>query len=115
MIILIGGVSHAGKTLLSQHLLEKYKYPYLSLDHIKMGLLQGFKDCNFTVADTTTHIAKQIWGIVKGIIITAIENRQNLIIEGCYILPHLILSLDYQYLTHIISVYICFGSITNFV
>ena len=32
MIILITGASHTGKTLLAQKMLEKYKYPYLSLD-----------------------------------------------------------------------------------
>lgn len=38
MIILIAGASHTGKTVLAQKLLEKYKYPYLSIDHLKMGL-----------------------------------------------------------------------------
>ena len=36
MIILIMGASHTGKTKLAQKLLEKYKYPYLSIDHLKM-------------------------------------------------------------------------------
>ena len=35
MVILIAGSSHTGKTLLAQRLLEKYKYPYLSIDHLK--------------------------------------------------------------------------------
>ena len=37
MIILITGASHTGKTLLAQRMLVKYKYPYISIDHIKMG------------------------------------------------------------------------------
>ena len=41
MIILISGASHTGKTLLAQRLLEKYKYPYLSIDHLKMGLIRS--------------------------------------------------------------------------
>ena len=41
MIILITGASHTGKTLLAQKLLEKYKYPYLSIDHLKMGLIRS--------------------------------------------------------------------------
>ena len=41
MIILIGGSTHAGKTLLAQRLLEKYKIPYLSIDHLKMGLIRS--------------------------------------------------------------------------
>ena len=41
MIILITGASHTGKTLLAQRFLEKYKYPYLSIDHLKMGLIRS--------------------------------------------------------------------------
>ena len=41
MIFLIAGASHTGKTLLAQKLLEKYKYPYLSLDLLKMGLIRS--------------------------------------------------------------------------
>ncbi len=43
MIILIGGSSHTGKTLMAQKLLEKYKFPYLSIDHLKMGLIRSGK------------------------------------------------------------------------
>lgn len=43
MIILITGASHTGKTLLAQKLLEKYHYPYLSIDHLKMGLIRSGK------------------------------------------------------------------------
>ena len=41
MVIIITGSSHVGKTLLAQRLLEKYKYPYLSIDHLKMGLIRS--------------------------------------------------------------------------
>ena len=41
MIILITGASHTGKTLLAQNMLEKYKYPYLSIDHLKMGMIRS--------------------------------------------------------------------------
>ena len=41
MIILIIGASHTGKTYLAQKMLEKYKYPYLSIDHLKMGLIRS--------------------------------------------------------------------------
>ena len=41
MIFLITGASHTGKTLLAQRLLEKYHYPYLSIDHLKMGLIRS--------------------------------------------------------------------------
>ena len=41
MIILITGASHTGKTLLAQKMLEKYNYSYLSIDHLKMGLIRS--------------------------------------------------------------------------
>ncbi|HEC1775349.1 TPA: adenylate kinase, partial [Campylobacter lari] len=84
MIFLIGGESHTGKTLLAQKLLEKFSYPYLSLDHLKMGLIKGMKDFPFKV-DEDEKIAEFLFPIVDGIIQTCIENKQNLIIEGIYL------------------------------
>lgn len=83
MIILIAGSSHTGKTLLAQKLLEKYKYPYLSIDHLKMGLIRS-DNLSLTVYDDK-KLTECLWKIIKEIIKTNIENKQNLIIEGCYI------------------------------
>ena len=83
MIVLIIGASHTGKTVLAQKLLEKYKYPYLSIDHLKMGLIRsGYT--KLTVKDDD-KLTGYLWPIVREMIKTAIENRQNLIVEGCYI------------------------------
>ena len=41
MIVLLSGASHTGKTVLAQKLLERYQYPYLSIDHLKMGLIRS--------------------------------------------------------------------------
>ena len=84
MIILIAGASHVGKTLFAQKLLEKYQYPYLSIDHLKMGLIRS-KNTDLTPYSSDEELTAYLWNIVKEIIKTAIENRQNLIIEGCYI------------------------------
>ena len=83
MIILISGASHTGKTLLAQKLLEKYKYPYLSIDHLKMGLIRS-GETGLTPEDDQ-KLTPYLWNIVKEMIKTAIENNQNLIVEGCYI------------------------------
>lgn len=83
MIILILGSSHTGKTLLAQRLLEKFKFPYLSIDHLKMGLIRSGQT-KLTPMDDKT-LVPYLWSIVKEIIKTAIENKQNIIIEGCYI------------------------------
>ena len=83
MIILITGASHTGKTLLAQRMLEKYKYPYLSVDHLKMGLIRS-GNTNLTPEDDN-ELTNYLWPIVREMIKTAIENKQNLIVEGCYI------------------------------
>ena len=83
MIVLITGASHTGKTVLAQKLLEKYKYPYLSIDHLKMGLIRS-GNTELTPMDDN-ELTEYLWPIVSEMIKTAIENKQNLIVEGCYI------------------------------
>ena len=84
MIILITGASHAGKTALAQKLLEKYHYPYLSIDHLKMGLIRS-GNTMLTPMSPDSEMTEYLWPIVREMIKTAIENKQNLIVEGCYI------------------------------
>lgn len=84
MIFLIAGASHTGKTALAQKLLERYGYPYLSIDHLKMGLIR----CGYTSLTPTSsdrELTEYLWPVVREMVKTAIENRQNLIVEGCYI------------------------------
>lgn len=83
MIILIAGSSHTGKTLLAQKMLEKYRYPYLSIDHLKMGLIRS-KNTDLTPEDDD-KLTDYLWPIIREMIKTAVENKQNLIVEGCYI------------------------------
>ncbi|WP_234124314.1 2-phosphoglycerate kinase [Clostridium hydrogenum] len=109
MVILIGGVSCTGKTVMAQNLLEKYKIPYLSIDHIKMGLIRGSKYCDFSATDDDNELTYKLWPIIKGIIMTNIENGQHIIIEGCYLPPEYISDFEPNYLKQIIAVYIGFS------
>lgn len=84
MVVLIAGASHTGKTVLAQRLLERYQYPYLSIDHLKMGLIRS-KNTDLTPESDDRVLTGYLWPIVAEIIKTVIENRQNLIVEGCYI------------------------------
>ena len=84
MIILIAGASHTGKTVLAQKLLERYHYPYLSVDHLKMGLIRS-GNTDLTPMSDDAALTAYLWPIVREMIKTAIENDQNMIIEGCYI------------------------------
>lgn len=83
MVVIIAGATHTGKTRLAQRVLEKYKFPYLSIDHLKMGLIRS-GNTELTVYDDE-RLTPYLWNIVKEMIKTAIENNQNLIVEGCYI------------------------------
>ena len=100
MIILITGPSHVGKKCLSQKLLEKYKYPYLSIDHLKMGLIRS-KQTNLTPLNDDKELTNYLWPIVCEMIKTAIENKQNLIVEGCYIPYNYKDYFDNNYLAYI--------------
>ena len=84
MIFLITGASHTGKTVLAQKLLEKYQYPYLSIDHLKMGLIRSGQT-DLTPLSDDDDLTSYLWPIVREMIKTTIENQQNLIVEGCYI------------------------------
>lgn len=100
MIILITGASHVGKTALAQKLLEKYKYPYLSIDHLKMGLIRS-KNTDLTPLSDDNLLTAYLWPIVREMVKTAIENNQNLIVEGCYIPFDWAKDFTKEYLCHI--------------
>ena len=83
MVILIAGATHTGKTTYAQKLLEKYGYPYLSIDHLKMGLIRSGQTELTPMQDE--ELTAYLWPIVREMVKTAVENKQNLIVEGCYI------------------------------
>ena len=84
MVILIAGGSPTGKTCLAQRLLEKYRFPYLSIDHLKMGLIRSGL-CPLTPESPDEELTAYLWPVVREMVKTNIENSQNLIAEGCYI------------------------------
>ena len=100
MIVLITGALHTGKTALAQKLLEKYKYPYLSIDHLKMGLIRS-GSTTLTPMSDDDELTAYLWPIVLEMIKTAIENQQNLIVEGCYIPFDWQKDFEQQYREHI--------------
>ena len=100
MILLITGASHVGKTALAQRLLEKYQYPYLSIDHLKMGLIRS-GNTDLTPMSDDKELTEYLWPIVREMIKTAIENKQNLIVEGCYIPFDWQKDFDAEYLDNI--------------
>lgn len=107
MILLISGASHTGKTALAQKLLEQYHYPYLSIDHLKMGLIRSGQTSLTPMDDD--KLTDYLWPIVREMIKTAVENGQNLIIEGCYIPFNWKSDFSAEYLEHIRSICLIFS------
>ena len=99
MIILIAGASHTGKTLLAQRMLERYHWPYLSIDHLKMGLIRSGQTSLTPMDDD--KLTDYLWPIVREMVKTAIENKQSLIVEGCYIPFDWQKDFEPEYLPHI--------------
>ncbi|WP_366516781.1 GNAT family N-acetyltransferase [uncultured Clostridium sp.] len=107
MIFLISGSSHTGKTALAQRLLEKYKYPYLSIDHLKMGLIRSGQTA--LTVEEDDKLTEYLWPIVCEMIKMAIENKQNLIVEGCYIPYNFRKDFEKEYLAHIRELWLIFS------
>ena len=107
MVIFITGATHCGKTALAQRILEKRFYPYLSLDHLKMGLIRS-GNTTLTVEDDEALTA-YLWPIAAEIAKTAVENGQNLVIEGCYVPPCWQESFGADYLAHIRMIALAFS------
>lgn len=105
MILLISGASHAGKTALAQRLLEKHHIPYLSIDHLKMGLIRT-RLSPYTVEEDRS-MTGFLWPIVREMIKTAIENDQHMIVEGLYIPFDWKESFEPEYLLDIQAICLC--------
>ena len=100
MVILIAGASHTGKTLLAKGLVEKFHYSCLSIDHLKMGLIRS-GNTDLTPYDSDEELTAYLWPILREMIKTAIENGQDLILEGCYVPFTWREDFDEAYLPHI--------------
>ena len=108
MILLIAGGTHTGKTKLAQSLLERYRIPCLSIDHLKMGLIRSGQT-SLTPMDPDEALTGYLWPIVREMVKTAVENSQSLIIEGCYIPHDWAKDFGPEYLRHIRCRYLIFS------
>lgn len=107
MIIIITGATHTGKTVCAQKLMEQLRIPYISQDHIKMGMIRsGY--ATLTPDSPDVEMTDYLWPITREIIKTAIENKQNLIVEGCYIPFSWRNDFDNEYLQEIKYICLCF-------
>ena len=109
MIAFIGAPTHTGKTMLAQRLMQRLGIPYLSVDHLKMGLFRGWPDCGFHPEGSHETISAKLWPVVKAMAMTAIENGQSMIIEGCYHTPEQIAEFVPGYAEHVSAFWMAFS------
>lgn len=108
MIIIITGATHSGKTLCADKLMRKLNISYISQDHIKMGLIRsGYT--TLTPDSPDEVMTDYLWPVTREIIKTAIENKQNLIVEGCYIPFSWKNDFEEEYVREIKYICLCFS------
>ena len=109
MVILLGGTGCTGKTMLANRLMRKTNIPYFPLDHLMMGIYRGMPDCGFTPLDDQFDLGEKMWPVIKGLIMTNIENDHSLILEGFQLLPHLVRDFPAAYLDQTLPVFLLFS------
>ncbi|MCI9262142.1 AAA family ATPase [uncultured Adlercreutzia sp.] len=83
MVTLITGASHTGKTLLATKIARETGAVTLSIDLLKMGLIRSGRTTLTPYDDD--EMEEFLWPILSEMAKTAIENQQDLVIEGGYI------------------------------
>ena len=104
MIYIIAGPSHTGKTNLAQKLMVKYQIPYISMDHVKMGIVRAGLVPNYVEEDE--KMQEVLWPVIREMIKTAVENEQNMIVEGCYLPYNWKEEFTEEYLVNIKGIYL---------
>lgn len=104
MIYIISGPSHTGKTNLAQKLMVKYQIPYISMDHVKMGIVRAGLVPNYVEEDE--KMQEVLWPVIREMIKTAVENEQNMIVEGCYLPYNWKEEFTEEYLVNIKGIYL---------
>lgn len=83
MIYLLSGGTHTGKTHFALELLRRHPMLSLSIDHLKMGLIRSGQ--TGLTPEQDAELTAYLWPVVREMVKTAVENGQDLLVEGCYI------------------------------
>lgn len=107
MVLLIGGTGCSGKTKLANTLMKKFGFPYISIDHIMMGIYRSNKNCGYNPMSDVATINRCLWPVVLEMIKTNIENQHSIIFEGVQILPQNIDEICGDYSSEVVSIFLC--------
>lgn len=97
MIYIISGASRSGKTIIAKKLFNILKIPYLSTDHIMMGLMNGMPSSGINDKMWPHEIGEKLWPILNAMIENMIYNNQSYIFEGEAFIPKYIKELSNKF------------------
>lgn len=98
MLYIIGGASRAGKSTLARNIMLKYNIPYFSLDLVYMGFQGGFPEIGIDKEEKFGPTrAKIMWPFVRKMLEFIIENNEDYIIEGVFIIPEQVTEIQNLY------------------
>lgn len=111
MLIIIGGPGRTGKGILSRRLLAELHQPYLSLDVVKMGLVNGIPEYGVDPEESTSAVAEKLWPLVRAMAVNMLETDVHYIIEG-EILPHHVVELSERFPGQVRACFLGYADIT---
>lgn len=109
MVVLLGGSSHVGKTMIAHKLVHKYGWECISLDFLKDAFIRS--QLGDPGSRNDYEMRYWMWPLVAQIVKRALESGRNLIIEGCYIPGEWADSFTSAELRHIRTVFIVMSEI----
>ncbi len=82
MLLIVGGAARTGKGIIARRLLAEMQMPYLSLDILKMGLVNGVPEFEVDPNASSIVVAEKLWPLVHAMAINMAETGLPYIIEG---------------------------------
>lgn len=94
MIYIISGASRSGKSIVAKGFFEKNFIPYIPLDCLMMGFMNGVSSLGIHDKLWPDEIAEKMWPFLKAVCKNMIDNEIDYIFEGEAVLPEHIKELS---------------------
>ena len=111
MLYFLGGTPRSGKSTTARQFMSETGIPWFELDYLKMGIARGIPEFDLDPNRDDLVIAQQLWPVVKGVAMTYVENHENCLLEGAYLLPNNVIELKQMYGEEIRACFIGFTEI----
>ena len=111
MLLLVGGTSRSGKTLIARKILADNHIPYLSLDWLMMGFNDGIPEYGIHHLLWPNEIAEKMGPFLLGMIDSMLVDGMDYVIEGEAMLPRLVADLVEKHPDKIRAVFVGYTDI----